>query len=118
MWDEQSSRALSRVLLGLAIGFVLSWSGLTALVILSCLWPANQVPHVLLGVWLFAIAARLVWPGLDRRALRVTWQAIFAPLDPIFQAGAWIWRVLQRLKQKRTRADEPDAPAETFDGRI
>lgn len=37
----------------------MSWLGLAALVILSFLWPANQVPHVLLGVGLCAIVARL-----------------------------------------------------------
>jgi hypothetical protein len=38
---------------------IVSWLGLAVLVALSIIWPANQLPHVLLGVWLCAIVA---WP--------------------------------------------------------
>jgi hypothetical protein len=94
MWDQKASRALSQVLLGVWTGISMSWLGLAALVILSFLWPANQVPHVLLGVWLCAIVARLVWPGLERGELSLSWQILFAPFDPIFQAGGWVRRAL------------------------
>lgn len=95
MWNEEASRAVTLVLLVAGTAIVVSWLGLAALVTLSVLWPANQVPHVLLGVWLCAIVARLLWVRLSRgHDASWFWQILLAPIDPIFQAGAWIWRGL------------------------
>jgi predicted membrane protein len=89
MWNDQASRAVTRVLLVVGTGIVVSWLGLAALVTLSVLWPANQVPHVLLGVWLCVIVAtlvvRLLRTGLSFRDTSWLWQMLFAPFDPIFQ---------------------------------
>ena len=73
-------------------GMVVSWLGMMALVALSILWPANQVPHVLLGVWLCAILALQAWPGgrFRRRGLSLPMRIFFAPFDPLLLAGHWI----------------------------
>jgi hypothetical protein len=96
MWGPQQGRALARIALAALSGVVVSWLGLAALVALTIiLWPGGLVPLLLLGVWLCAIVACLVWPGgrlwrdPDLRTL-----ILMAPLDPIARAGGWIWRAL------------------------
>jgi len=81
MLTPKQGRSLAWMLLGAWAVTVLSWLGVAALVTLSVLWPANQVPHVLLAVWLCAIAGRVIW--LARRpGLHEDWpvRILFAPL--------------------------------------
>jgi apolipoprotein N-acyltransferase len=96
MLTPQQGRSIARMLLAVWAGMVVSWLGLAALVALSMLWPANQVPHVLLGVWLCAIVALQVWPGerFRRRDLGLPMQIFYAPLDPILLLGHRTWRAL------------------------
>jgi hypothetical protein len=84
MWNDEASRAVTRVVLVVGTGIVVSWLGLAALVTLSVLWPANQVPHVLLGGWLCAIVVRQLWAGLSLEDTSGLWRILFAPFDPIF----------------------------------
>ena len=96
MWGPQQSRALGRVVLAGLSGIVVSWLGLAALVALTIiLWPGGLVPLVLLGVWVCAIVACLVWPSGRRwrdQSLRTL--ILMAPLDPVARGGGWIWRAL------------------------
>ena len=96
MWGPQQSRALGRMVLAGLSGIVVSWLGLAALVALTIiLWPGGLVPLVLLGVWVCAIVACLVWPSGRRwrdQSLRTL--ILMAPLDPIARGGGWIWRAL------------------------
>ena len=92
--DRQGARALGRILVAVLIAIVGSWLTVVALVALSFLWPANQVLHVLLGVWLCVIAVYLALPVLPGRQLRSTdnWpkRIAYAPL-----VGPIIWIVLK-----------------------
>ena len=96
MWGPQQSRALGRIVLAGLSGIVVSWLGLAALVALTIiLWPGGLVPLVLLGVWVCAIVACLVWPSGRRwrdQSLRTL--ILMAPLDPVARGGGWIWRAL------------------------
>jgi hypothetical protein len=94
----KAGRSLSRILLAFWAGMIASWLGVAALVALSILWPANQVPHVLLGLWACAVAAQQVWPGgrFRNRDLSLPIQILFAPLGPMLQVGHRIWRALGR----------------------
>jgi hypothetical protein len=96
--NAKVGRSLSRILLAFSAAVIASWLGLAALVALSILWPANQVPHVLLGAWLSAIVAQQVWPGgrFRNRGLRLPAQILLAPPGPMFHAGHRIWRALGR----------------------
>ena len=96
MWGPQQSRALGRIVLAGLSGIVVSWLGLAALVALTIiLWPGGLVPLVLLGVWLCAIVACLVWPsGRLWRDQSLRTLILMAPLDPIARGGGWIWRAL------------------------
>jgi putative copper export protein len=97
MLTPKQGRAIARILLAAWATIVLSWLGLAALVALSILWPANQVPHVLLGVWLGAIAAVQIWAA-KRFARRdgLAMQIFRAPSDPLLMAGHRIWTALSR----------------------
>ncbi len=65
-------------------GIAVSWLAVLALIVLSIVWPDNQVPHVLLGAWLCVIAAYLAPPLLRGRRLGPTdnWpkRIAYAPL--------------------------------------
>jgi hypothetical protein len=67
--NRQNAGAISWILLAVLAGIVVPWLGLATLVALSILWPANQVPHVLLGLWLCVTTAYLVMPLLPGRQL-------------------------------------------------
>ena len=91
--DQQNARTLGRILLAVLAGIVVSWLGLAALVSLNILWPANQVLHVLLGVWLGVAAVYLGVSGgpNDNWAKRIA----FAPLvGPVLWAGLRVRRAL------------------------
>jgi len=91
--DRQNARSIGRVLLAALVGIVMSWLGLAALVALSILWPANEVRHVLLGVWVCVIAVHLgVSSGPnDNWPKRIA----YAPLvGPILWVGLKARRVL------------------------
>lgn len=96
MWTPEHSRAIGRIVLAMFAGIVVSWLGLAALVVLSIiLWPTNQVALVLLGVWLCAIVACLVWPGgRVWRQESLPMQILLAPLDPRARVGGRIWTAL------------------------
>jgi hypothetical protein len=96
MWSPEHSRSLGRIVLAMFAGIVVSWLGLAALVALSIiLWPAPSVPLVLLGVWLCAIVAGLLWPGGRLwRDQSLFGQILLAPLDPIARVGGRIWKAL------------------------
>jgi hypothetical protein len=91
--NRQNAGAMRWVLLAVLAGVVVPWLGLAALVALSILWPANQVPHVLLGVWLCVAVAYLVVPLLPGRGLGPTdnWpkRIAYAPL-----VGPVLWVAL------------------------
>jgi zinc transporter ZupT len=95
--DRSNARSLRRLLTLVFTGIVVSWLGMLTLVALSFLWPANQVPHVLLGVWLGVITAYLLKPVLPG--------AEFSPSDswprriafaPLVGPVAWIGLKLRR----------------------
>jgi apolipoprotein N-acyltransferase len=91
--DQQNARTIGWILLAVLAGIVVSWLGLAALVALSILWPANQVLHVLLGVWLCVIAVYLGVPGgpNDNWPKRI----VYAPLvGPILWVGLRARRAL------------------------
>jgi hypothetical protein len=96
MWGPEQSRALGRIVLAGLSGIVVSWLGLAALVAVTIiLWPGGLVPLELLGVWLCAIVACLVWPsGRLWQDQRLRTLILMAPLDPIARIGGWIWRAL------------------------
>jgi len=86
--DRAAARGLSLVLLAVVAGIVVPWLAVLTLVALSILWPENQLPHVLLGVWLAVIAAYLVPPLLPGRQLgpndnwpkRIAYAALIGPI--------------------------------------
>jgi apolipoprotein N-acyltransferase len=96
MLTPEQGRSIARMLLAVWGGMVVSWLGVAALVVLSILWPANQVPHVLLSVWLCAIVALQAWPGgrFRRRDVGLPLQIFCAPFDPMLLAGHRIWSAL------------------------
>lgn len=67
--NRRTADAIRWILLAVLAGIVVPWLGLATLVALSILWPANQVPHVLLGIWLCVTTAYLVLPLLPGRGL-------------------------------------------------
>jgi hypothetical protein len=95
-WTPEHSRAIGQIVLAMFAGIVVSWLGLAALVVLTIiLWPTNQVPLVLLGVWLCAIVTGLLWPGgrlWQHQSLPT--QILLAPLDPLARLGGRIWTAL------------------------
>lgn len=97
-FDPRSSRKLRRMLLAAWAVVIVSWLGLAVLVALSIIWPANQVPHVLLGVWLCAIVAQVVWPGKFSRTYdRLPERILVAPaalIGSMFMAGRRVGRAL------------------------
>lgn len=104
--NQRTARAVVRLLLAVWAVVVVSWLGVAALVALSILWPANQVPHVLLGLWLCMIVAQLVRPQQSFRhdddglPLRI----LFAPMAVL---GPVVW-VARRVRRARTgRQSQP-----------
>jgi hypothetical protein len=92
---RQNARAISWILLAVLAGIVAPWLGLAALVALSILWPENQVPHVLLGLWLCVTGAYLVLPLLPGRRLgpsdnwpkRIAYAPLVGPILWVALAG-------------------------------
>jgi hypothetical protein len=92
---RRNARAISWILLAVLAGIVAPWLGLAALVALSMLWPANQVPHVLLGIWLCVTAAYLVLPLLPGKELgpndnwpkRIAYAPLVGPILWVALAG-------------------------------
>jgi hypothetical protein len=92
---RQNSRAMSWTLLVVLAGIVVPWLGLAALVALSILWPANQIPHVLLAIWLCVTTAYLVLPLLPGRRLgpndnwprRIAYAPLVGPILWVALAG-------------------------------
>jgi hypothetical protein len=98
--DRPNARALGRLFMVVFAGIVVSWLAVLTLAALSFLWPANQVPHVLLGVWLCVITVYLLTPVLpggfspsDSWPKRIA----FAPL-----VGPVVWLGL-KLRGRRAR---------------
>jgi hypothetical protein len=95
--SPKQGRAVSRMLLAGWAAVMVSWMGLAALVALSILWPANQVPHVLLGVYLCAIVAQCTWPSRFTQSCDLPWRIVFAPAalpNSLFRAGRRVLRAL------------------------
>jgi hypothetical protein len=89
-------RAIAQVVLAIVAGLVVSWLGMAALVVLSFAWPANQVPHVLLVVWLCAIVCDLALPGgWPRGDAGLGKRILFAPLGPPLRVAFPVWRALR-----------------------
>jgi len=93
--DRQNARVLRRLFLAVFTGIAVSWLAVLTLVALSFLWPANQLPHALLGVWLGVIAAYLLLPARPDRESNPddNWprRTAFAPLvGPVFWIGLWL----------------------------
>jgi hypothetical protein len=85
----------------LLAGIVVSWLAVLTLVALSFLWPANQVPQVLLGVWLCVITAYLLTPVLPGGGFSPSdsWprRIAYAPLvGPVFWLGPKLRRARSR----------------------
>jgi hypothetical protein len=90
-------RAIAWVVLAMVAGVVASWLGVAVLVVVSLAWPANQVPHVLLVVWLCAIVCDLALPGgWPRGDVGLGKRILFAPLGPLLRAGLAVRRALGR----------------------
>ena len=88
-------RAIAWVVFAIVAGLIVSWLGVAMLVVLSLAWPANQVPHVLLVVWLCAIVCDLALPGgWPRGNVGLGKRILFAPLGPLLRAGFPLWRAL------------------------
>ncbi len=102
-------------------GIIVSWIALLTLVALSFLWPANQVPHVLLGVWLCVITVYLLKPVLPGGEFSSSdsWpkRIAFAPLvGPVIWIGLKLRRSAEpessqlRLARASQDADQPLYP--------
>jgi hypothetical protein len=103
MMTPNVARALGRLLFLVLAAIVVSWLAVLALMVLSIVWPANQVPHVLLGAWLCLIAAYLVPPLLPGRRLGPTdnWpkRIAYAPLvGPILWIEVGVRRTGSRIQ--------------------
>jgi hypothetical protein len=99
--NQQQGRAIARMILAAFAGIIVGWLAVAALVVLSILWPANQVPHVMLGIWLCVMA---VYLGLAiRRSRDNKWllQIAYAPLT-----GPVMWAVAIR-DARRKRNPKP-----------
>jgi len=94
--SPKHGRSLRRMLLTGMAAVVVAWLGLAALVVLSILWLTNPVPQVLLGLWLYAIVALLVWPTrFGQSPERSPWLVVMAPamvLSSMVRGVHRVWR--------------------------
>jgi hypothetical protein len=97
MAEPKLGRALSWMLLAGWAVVMVSWAGLALLVALSIVWPANQVPHLLLGVCLCAIVAQCTWPSRFTQSYDLPGRILFAPAalpSSLVRAGRRVLRAL------------------------
>lgn len=99
--DRPTAQALRRLFVVVFAGIVVSWLAVLTLAALSFLWPANQVPHVLLGVWLCVITVYLLTPVLPGGGFSPSdsWpkRIAFAPLvGPV----GWLGPKLRRAQRR------------------
>lgn len=117
----EGGRAIRRLLIVVASGWLCSWFGVATLITLSVAWPHNPVPRVLLVAWAVLAAVALAIPGSPSptrkrwlllvlavpfapfgRGAIVVWphlpQAIRDFLEGNYRAHRWA-----RLQRKRTR---------------
>jgi hypothetical protein len=99
--------ALARLLLAVLAGVVVGWLGVAALLAVSIVWPTNQVPHVLLGIWLCLIAAGLVLPGRPGPSDNWPKRIAYAPL-----VGLVFWVGLRVQKARRLTPRLPRPPVD------
>lgn len=112
--DRPTARALSRLIVLVLTGIFISWLAVLTLAALSFLWPANQVPHVLVGVWLGVIAGYLLTPVLpggglgssDSWARRIAYAPLVGPV-------IWIGLKLRRTRSRERQVDSKSAPEGT-----
>jgi hypothetical protein len=98
MMNRQQVRAIARMILAAFAGIVVGWLSVAALVVLSILWPANQVPHVMLGIWLCVIAIYLGLSIGRSRDSRWLLHIAYAPLTgPIM----WVALTIRDARRKR-----------------
>jgi hypothetical protein len=80
----------ARLVLTVCALILVGWLGAAALIAISIAWPANQVPHLLLGIWLGVITLGLAWPDWpDRNAswvLRVAYAPLVGPVTFVVRA--------------------------------
>jgi hypothetical protein len=96
--DRRNGKIIARMILAALAGIVVGWPAVAALVVLSILWPANQIPDVMLGIWLCVIAAYLGLAIRHSRGNRWLLHLAYAPLTgPIM----WVAVTIRDARRER-----------------
>jgi hypothetical protein len=86
-------RAISRIVVAVLSGLLLSWLAVAALIALSLAWPRNPVPRALLAVWAVLAVVSLAIPGAFRGKISASLLIFFlaAPFMPFVRAAVAVW---------------------------
>ena len=97
-WGPDQGRLFSRIVIAMLSGWLISWSGVAALIALSVAWPHDSVPRVLLLAWAVLAAASLVIPGVGRK---FSWPVLVLgfPFVPFLRAAVGVWPHLPEAVQ-------------------
>jgi hypothetical protein len=94
----EQSRSITRTIVALVAGVVLSWGCIVVLIVLSVLWPRDHALRILLVLWVLFVVGIVTTrrPGKgDRSPLkaRLPFILAFAPILPF----VWVARACFRL---------------------
>jgi hypothetical protein len=102
----EQSRSITRTVVALAAGVVLSWAGIVVLIVLSVLWPRDHALRILLVLWALFVVGIVTTRRQAEKPQRgwvkgqLLFIVAFAPMLPFFWAARACFRVWAGLQRR------------------